>query len=290
MSYPGRTELVLGRGEVFFDRFNDGARVGVGERYLGNTPSFQITRNVRRAARKSSYRGQIHEEPGHILSEEIDLSIVTDNIAWQNLADWFNAGPFGQQTLPGSELVAFTETFPVVYDRYYQLGLGNTETGTMSVDAISGVRTGNVNAVLREGIEWTLDRERGRIYIIDGAPRVQNGGNITVSYFKRASGVFRAFARVTELYGSIRYIARNQFGPQTDYFFPMVRLTPQGAFDQKGDQFQQIRYSATAMKLTPGTPLLYLIRQGGRPTPVTADTALIRADTTAYTADNGTWE
>lgn len=289
MSYPGLTELVLGRGEVFFDRFNEGARVGVGERYIGNTPSFQITRNVRRAARKSSYRGQVHEEMGHILSEEIDLSIVTDNISWQNLADWFNAGPFGQQTLPGSELVPFTETFPVYYDRYYQLGKADTETGTLSVDSVTGVRTAN-QAVLREGIEWTIDRQRGRIYILDNAPRVQNGGNITVSYFKRSSGVFRAFARTTELYGSIRYIARNQVGPLTDYFFPMVRLTPQGAFDQKGDQFQQIRYAASAMRLTPGTPLVYLIREGGRPIPITADTTLVRADTTVVRADNGNWE
>lgn len=288
MSYPSRTQLVLGRGEVFFDRFNDGARVGVGERYLGNTPSFQITRNVSRASRKNSYRGQVHEEAGHILSEEVELSIVTDNIAWQNLVDWFNAGPFGQQNLPGSDLVPFTETFVAYHDRYYQLGLGYSETGTLYVDSVEGQRAQGSNP-FREGIDWEIDRAKGRIYIPPGSPRVVNAGAITVTYYKRPSGLYRAFSRVSELYGSIRYISRNQVGPNTDYFFPMVRLTPQGAFDQKGDQFQQIRYAASAMRLTPGTPLLYMTRDGDTPVAVTADTTLIRADTTLYTADNGNW-
>lgn len=288
MPFPTRTDLVLGRGEVYFDRFNEGARVGVGERYIGNTPSFQITRTVQRAGRKTSYRGQVHEEMGHVVSEDISLSIVTDNMSWQNVADWFNAGPFGEQVLPGSEALPFTETLVVYQERFYTLGMGLSETGTLAVDRIAGIRVASGNS-LRPGIDWDLDLQRGRIYIPLNSPRVPNGAEIIVTYYKRPSGVFRAFARRTELFGAVRYIARNVVGSQTDYFFPMVRLTPQGAWDQKGDQFQQLRYSATAMRLNPNAPLAYLMRVGGLPQAITADSSLVRADTTQYRADNANW-
>ena len=69
-----------------------------------------------------------------------------------------------------------------------------------------------------------------------------------------------------------------------------VRITPQGAIDLKGDEYQQVRFDITAIKAAPNLQLLYATRPGEAPRPITADTTLITADSTLYRADNGAWE
>ena len=283
---PNNENLVLGRGEVYFDRFV--GSTGEGERYLGNTPSFQITRTLTRKDRKTSYGGNVHTQPGKVLGEEISIKITTDAVSWDNINEWFSQSSPGQATLPGNELVPLTEQFRIKQGRWYQLGLGATPMGVDRVDRMSAVRFLGGNP-FREGVDWVTDRENGRFYIPVGSPRALDGSSPLVTYFRRPSGQFRTGTTSSENLGALRYISKNPYGPKTNFYFPMVRLTPQGDWEMKGDEFQQMQFSGEVIKLSPLHALMYAARNGTSPVAITADTTLITADTTLYTADNGAW-
>ncbi len=74
-------QLVLGRGEVYFEAFSAGTRVCSGERYVGNTTGFQITRAINRLERFTSYRGQAASNAmASRPTKTIPFSSITDNI------------------------------------------------------------------------------------------------------------------------------------------------------------------------------------------------------------------
>lgn len=279
------TKLVLGRGEVYFDRFLPGARTGEGERYLGNTPSFQITREIRRLERATTYLGNVHALPGAVLSEDVSIRIATDHMAPENVDLWWSGE--GEMITAGDEFVPFSEAIQVHLDRYYQLGANIVPGGFRYVDSL----TASVGATpLLNGVDYTLDRDRARIRILAGAGRVADGDTVSVTYLKRPSANRVTVSQPTDMLGALRYIATDPYGPKVDYWFPRVRITPRGAVDLKVDEFRQLNFDANAIRLGPRHALVYTIQDGRAPTPITADTMLVTADTTKYTADNGRWE
>lgn len=286
MPLPEKTSLVLGRGEVYFDRYKNG--VPEGERYLGNTPSFQMTRTIERLTRKQSYRGAVHEVPGAVISESISLSITTDNIDWSNVSEWFSSDAPSETSIEGDEFLPYNEQIRVKHGRWYTLGKQFSPVGPGYVERVTGVRNGAANP-LRNGIDWDVDNTRGRFYIIPGSPRALQDSLINITYYKRTSGQSLVASAPKEVLGAIRYLSFNEHGPRTDYYLPLVRITPQGAIELKGDEWQQMRFTANAMKLSANEPLVYAIRRGFAPKPITADSTLITADSTLYTADNGAW-
>lgn len=276
-----RTKLVLGRGEVYFDRFLPGTQSGEGERYLGNTPSFQITRRIERLERATSYLGRRHDQPGAVISESVTVSMVTDHMASENVSMWFSDD--GTDVTDGLELVPYTENFVVRLGRFYQLGSNEVHGGFRFVEAVQ-ILVGAT--VLTAGIDYVLERDSGRIEILSTAVNVSNGQTITVNYVKRPNTLRIAESKSVEYLGLLRYISKNPYGPKVDYLFPQVRISPRGAVEMKGDEFRQMQFDVTALKKNPSEPLLYATHIGAAPLPITADTTLITADTTFYTADN----
>ena len=279
-----QTELVLGRGEVFFERFPNGVGSGDGEMYFGNTPSFQISREIERLETFRSYSGRKHQGRSKVISETVEVRMTTDNIQWENVALWFGAGETDVSV--GDEFLPYTETFVVRKGRFYQLGKPYSPSGFQFVERVTITRGG---VTLLPGVDYDLEPDRGRIQILRSSARVSDGQGISVTYRKRPNGVFYAEPAAAEVYGALRYISHNPYGPQTDFWFPQVRITPQGAVDMKGDEYQQMRFDITAIRAAPNMPLLYATRPGDAPRPITADTNLITADTTNYTADKGLW-
>lgn len=282
---PEKTKLVLGRGEVYFDRFLGTSSEG--ERYIGNTPTFRIEREITRLERSRSYRGQKQKRKSIVIQETVSMSMTTDDISSENTALW--NGVAGDATNVGVDLVPYSETFLVKKDRYYKLGLSEIGGGFSFVDNAE-VRLGNISGpILAQNLHYVLERSDGRLFIPDTSP-LADGTSIFVRYFKRRNSVRHMSPLEEEVYGALRYISRNPYGPQSEYYFPQVRVTPRGAVDLKGDEFRQMSYDIEAIRLTPDKALMYLTVDNSPPKPITADTMLLRADTTLYTADIGDWE
>lgn len=282
-----QTELVLGRGEVYFDRFLPGAASGLGERYIGNSTTFQVSREIERMAVRRSYRGAVHEAKGHVISEKVEVDLVTDNISTDNWMDWF-ADPVVAQVSYGNELNAIVRDFVVRRGLYYAL-TPDPFSNFYFDQAAFRLINGTTEPWLVAGVDYEFDVYRGRFYIRPDSPLVGDGATVRARYYQRPSGAHVIAPDAAEVFGALRFISMNQVGAARDMFFPMVRLAPQGTIDMKGDEWQQMRFNAVALRKAPTQALLYMSFPGSAPVPITADTTLVRADSDLYRADNGVW-
>lgn len=250
------TKLVLGRGEVYFDRFLPGTRIGEGERYLGNTSTFRLQRDVRTNARATSYGGRKVSVSESIISESHGIDFTTDNVDLENLALWFGTATVAQDItrLPVSE------TFAVKRGRYYQLGKTQNVAGVRNITEVI-VKIGA--AFIEAPGNYSVDRKLGRIWIEPAADDIADGVNLTVSFTVRESDSAGVGAKSELVQGSLRFLAFNDgtsATPQNDVFIPCVTLTPRGQVDLKGDEWQQWSFEGQAFNLNPSTQQVYVTR------------------------------
>lgn len=246
------TNLVIGRGEVYFDRFSDGSTEGEGEFYLGNTPSFQITRSLERIDRFVSYRGRKYEALGNPLSETLEVQITTDHMSADNLGLWYSNTPshIEVESTERSEKLAMRKGF------YYQLGKGFSIGG---VKNLAGVEV-DVGA---EGVDYELDRARGRIKVSDTYP--DDILVVHVSYFHGEGSQAIVIPSAREVSGALRIVGKSGLGPVTGMYFPMVSIAPDAAVQMKSSEFRQMRLKATAHKVDRDTPLAYILHSQEQP-------------------------
>ena len=96
--------------------------------------------------------------------------------------------------------------------------------------------------------------------MLKNAPDIADGDTIEVSFEWRNTTGAEATSKATELLGALRFISYNEYGPRIHYSFPMVRLSPKGQIDLKGDEWQQMNFEATATRLSPGVEQVYIDR------------------------------
>lgn len=246
------TTLTLGRGEVYFDPFADGVRVGTGERYIGNTISFAITRTIDRQERWTSARGQKLQREGNVVREAHNVQFTTDNIVIENIGLWYGQEAYATTFLSDQ---AVTETITVRQDRYFQLGKTVRPSGTRNVTNVV-VKIGTTEISMAENYE--IDVDFGRLKILANAQDIPDGTTVSVTFEWRTTITENATSKPKDVFGSLRYISTNPFGPLRHYFFPFVRLAPRGGIDLKGDEWQQMSFDAEAMRITPSAAQVYV--------------------------------
>jgi hypothetical protein len=242
-------QLVLGRGRVYFEPFSPGTRTGQGERYIGNTISFQVTREIKRQARMISVGGKKFEDFGRIIEESHKVTFVTENIDLDNIADFF--GLKSESDFLSTGFV--TETFVAKKGRFYQLGKQFSPIGVRHA-LTTAVK---VAGVVRSAADWDADTVSGRLYI-PLTSTIADGATITVEWESRDQRVRQVVSQNTELWGALRFISDNAEGGQKNVLIPCVRLFARGAIDLKGDQWQQLPFEADVTHLTPAVQQVYL--------------------------------
>lgn len=233
-----RTELVLGRGEVFLDRFLPGTRTGEGERYIGNTTGFQIERRFDTVDVRKASRGVKSKSFKDIVGEDVTLSFVTDNISMQNLGDWMG-GDAERVTFAGDG--AQMETVELVPGRFYQLGKHLFPgIGARNLFGLS-VRVGE-NFVS----DLYIDAQNGRF----GVPLSRTdliGQTATVEYEIRFSRSDLIETTRKAVRAAIRFLGKNAVGRNCNYYFPHVMLTPRDQVQLKGDTWQTLTFEADVL-------------------------------------------
>lgn len=246
-------QLVLGRGEVYFDRFLPGTRTGTGERYIGNTPAFQVARTIERVGRARSYRGRKVETPGHVISESHKVNFTTDNISMENVAEWYGDENSASSVIAPIGLI--DETFLMRRGRYYQLGSTIEPSGVRGVENVTLIR-GTVEIPMAGNYE--VDRAEGRIYLLPAALNILDNTQISVRFEYRRQRRLKVVSQPNEIHGALRFRSLNPYGPRKHLFMPFVRLMPRGSIDLKGDEYQQMMFEATAMRLGPNVEQVYI--------------------------------
>lgn len=244
------TQLVLGRGEVYFEPFASGTRVGDGERYVGNTSTFQLSRTIERVERFTSYRGQKVEREGAVVAERHAVQFITDNIDIENVAAWLGEGSSNYFFSQGQ----VSENIIVRRNRFYQLGKSRQVFGIRAIESL----VVKIGATVVSSIgNYEFDSALGRLFVHRDANDIPDGTTLTLEYEWRGAERELATSKASEIYGALRFIATNIAGPQRNYYFPMVRMTPRGQIDLKGDEWQQMPFDVSVMRLTPAIEQIY---------------------------------
>lgn len=254
--------LTLGRGELFFAPFAAGTTNPTGERYLGNTPEFNLTLEEEKLDHYSSDRGIREKDKSISLQVNRTGTLITDNIDPENVALFF----FGSASALAVTGATVTDEAiaSVEQGKYYQLGTtAANPSGARELDVhTAGPPAENIivmddaTTTFVEDTDYTIDMALGRLYIVPGGA-ITDGTNLEVSYKTKTSSRTRVISGSAPVEGALRFIAKNPAGEQFDYFFPHVSLSPNGDYALKGDEWQQIPFNVEILKKT-GLEAIYM--------------------------------
>lgn len=238
--------FVLGRGELQLGQFRAGTQIPRGERYMGNSPEIALSAEQETLDHYSSDRGVRVKDASVVLQLNYTGSFILDDISRENLAMFF-MGSSAVQTVTAST-VTDEEIIGVEQDLRYQLGT--------SPSAPSGARQVS-NVVVKDkttpatqytaGVDYLLDPVLARITIVKGGG-IANDTSLLVSYSVEASTRDVIISRSMSVEGALRYISRNPAGEQLDYYMPWVKITPNGDFALKSDEWQQLPFTIEILK------------------------------------------
>ncbi|HGE7051783.1 TPA: Ig-like domain-containing protein [Serratia marcescens] len=263
---------VVGRGKVYFDRFQDGTNRKTGEMYFGNTPEFTINTDSETLDHYSSDHGMRVMDASVLLEASQGGTFTCDNIAADNLALWF----LGEvATTTQTQQTDAKEVFnPVLRGRYYQLGTtDDNPTGVRNVENFQMVKAdasvsisvgdGDISTIPGATVvppagNYEIDLEGGRIYIEMDAPDLAGNVQIAVQYDVGAQKRTLVIGKSNMVYGALRMISDNPVGLNKNYYFPKVSLAPDGDYALKGDDWQVMSFTFKAMQLNNITQRVYI--------------------------------
>lgn len=262
----GGKNYTLGRGKVYFDRFAPNAVVnaalqGEGERYLGNTPEFSTNSTSEDLDHYDSDAGVRTKDDSVQLSFDRAGSVTVDNISSENIAMYFLSD--GAEVVTQSSVTAATATFTANRGRFYQLGV--------STGLPSGVRNVS-NVVVKKGVSFAttvtatanyeVDETLGRVYIEVDSADIPDDTEIQVTFDIAASTREQVVSKNQSIYGAIRFVADNPKGANRDYYLPYVKLSPDGDYNLKGDEWQTMTFNMEILKKASNIESMYV---DGRP-------------------------
>lgn len=96
---------------------------------------------------------------------------------------------------------------------------------------------------------YEVDLDMGAIYIEVDATGLADDDEVTATYDVKAYTQTVVLSGTDEIEGALRYIGFNPKGEQMDYYWPRVKLSPNGDFALKsGDDWQTIPYNIEFLK------------------------------------------
>lgn len=261
---------VLGKGRLYFNQFKPGTNVGMGERYLGNTPEFSATNDTETLDHFSAEGGLREKDESVLLEISSSGSFNCDNISAENVALFF----LGEVLTKSAVSVTGQREIFTAWKRGTTLQLGTSDALPTGVRKVSNVKVGvaasttNINlsqpitgqsgvTVLDANGNYELDAALGRLYLEPTSNQITGDIKIVVEYDVAAQSRDMIISSNQQVQGSLRFIADNPVGENKDYFFPKVTLNPDGDYALKGDDWQSMGFSFEALKL-PGRQRVYV--------------------------------
>jgi len=241
----------LGRGQVHFARFKTGTQTPDGFFYIGNTPEFSLTIESETLDHYSSDEGIREKDDSVPLEVNRTGSLTTDNIDPKNVALFF----FGSDSVVTQASVASAvETLTAIKNGHsYKLGITSSNpAGYFGIDA-SGFSVETDGAVaLVEDTDYTVDLLNGIITFLEASIVAVDDANIEVTYAVAGSSRDRVISGSEPVEGAMMYVTKNPKGADAVFFMPYVKITPNGDYALKGDEWQQIPLALEILKPTVG--------------------------------------
>jgi hypothetical protein len=237
----------LGRGKVYFARFLPGTTTPDGFFYIGNTPEFSLTIESEALDHYSSDEGIREKDDSVPLEVNRTGSMTTDNIDPKNVALFF----FGADSTVTQSVVASAPF--VINDIHaghsYKLGsTGINPAGHFGINATGLTVVKNPGSVtLNINTDYVIDLDMGIISFVAGGAAAE-GDDVTVTYAIRASSRSRVLSGSTPVEGAMIYRTKNPKGADCAFYMPYCKITPNGDYALKGDEWQTIPLSLEILK------------------------------------------
>lgn len=239
-------EYVVGKGELYFDKFADGTLVGEGERYLGNTPELTMSGDQSTLDHYDSDNGLNVKDESVVIEDNKTGTLVTDNISVENIGLMFGADP---ETVAVASATALVENHTLTKKgRWVQLGV--SEEQPMGARNITNFTLKVLTATITPTGNYEVDLINGRYYIESDAPDLDIDDVLIATYDQTATSRQIVVEGGSSVSGSLRFMSKNPVGPQTNYLWPYVKLTLNGDFALKGDEWQQIPFTFEVLQKT----------------------------------------
>jgi hypothetical protein len=250
---------VRGAGRLYLDQFISGTTTKQGRRYLGHTPSFSnaIESDTLEHINKDAGVGETDKTA--TLSTSRSGSFVTDNISPENVAMFLlgNAATFTQSNTP-----VVDEPITVKQGLYYQLGANVGDgMGVRNVASVD-VQDDTDTTTYVDGTDYVLDAVMGTLYIKTTA----EGGSIAdddvlhVDYTPATETRTLIVSGADSVKGELFFESTNPDGDKVDYLYSSVELSPDGDYELKSDEWQEMGFTIAINKLNDSTEAI--IAQG----------------------------
>lgn len=239
----------LGRGKVHVARYDDNGNPTAGYRYIGNTPEFSLNIESETLDHFSSDEGIREKDDSVPLQVNRTGSMVTDNIDPRNVALFF----FGEESTVTQATVAINTGSPEQFDvtelgQSFKLGVTtNNPTGYFGIATVGFAITDGTTPLVA-GTDYEMDFDNGILTLLDTSTLAIVGATLDVTYSVAATTRSRVISGSEPVECSILYTTKNPKGADCIYFFPYVKLTPNGDYALKGDEWQQIPLSMEILK------------------------------------------
>ena len=147
--------------------------------------------------------------------------------------------------------------------RFYQMGVSPTNpAGYRKVsNVIVKKGAGFITTVTQAG-NYQWDADLGRLYIEATATDIPNLTDIEVTFDVAVSSREQIVSGSNPIYGALRFVSDNPKGANRDYFFPYVKLTPDGDYALKGEDWMTIGFNFEILKKSDNIESSYI---DGRP-------------------------
>lgn len=249
-------DYVVGKGRVFFDPFVVGSKTKTMERYLGNTPELSTTSDEQTLDHFDADSGLNVKDESVTIEKTVTGQLVTDHISPENIAMFFG-GTIADSTVTAA--TALTETHAAKKGSWIQLGADATHpTGARDI-TLTSVKI--AAATVTPANNYEVDLELGRVYIEPDAPGIDDDDALIFTFDVAAGVRTQIIGAGTEVRGALRFISANPVGPQTDFYWPYVKLSANGDFALKSDEWMQIPFSFEVLKLDATTERVYIDRR-----------------------------
>ncbi len=257
MNTPDGKNYALGRGKLFFAMFAPGTQTPGGQRYFGNTPEFSTTSESEELEHFDSDNGVNVKDDSVTLSNTRSGSFVTDNINMDNVAMFY----LGEKsTFTQTTATAQVQTIEVSKGRYYNIG--RTELNPAGDRHLANVsfKIGATTVAIPNNLE--VDLVTGRFYVEADAPDIPDASDLIVTFDRLAYTQSRAVSGSQEIVGELYFECTNPKGILVDYYWPYVKISPNGDFNLKsGDDWQTLPFNIEFLQKS-GYETVYITDRG----------------------------
>lgn len=258
----GGKNYTLPRGKIFFERFAEGVDItadtrGDGERYLGNTPGFSVAMAAENLDHFSSEGGVREKDDSVQLTLNRSGKMECDNINEENLALAFLGESAVVSQSAATGIIEVHEA--AERGRFYQIGMSETMPAGVRKVANIVVKTGApgfATTVTASG-NYQVDTDLARVYIEDDAPDI-NAVDIQITYDTVASTREQVKSGTNPIYGALRLVSDNPKGANRDYYFPYVKMAPDGDLLLKSEEWQKMAFTLEVLKKADNVEALYV--------------------------------